>query len=87
VLVGAAWVVWRSRPRPITAPLAVLTTWLHLVHEANVLPSPRSSLEWGATAVAVGFLLLFASLVTSWMWARKAPKIAGDSTEREVRSG
>lgn len=56
--------VWRVRAWSALASLAV--TYLHFVVQARLVPPPRSHLEWGATAVALGFVLLAGSLAASY---------------------
>ncbi|APR75288.1 Hypothetical protein A7982_00634 [Minicystis rosea] len=60
VLVAA----WKARARLAFAPL--LATYAHFVVQAGLLPAPRSLVEWGASAVGLGFVLLLASLATSY---------------------
>lgn len=65
VLTAAAIVaVWRARARIALAPL--VATYAHLVIAARLLPTPRSPLGWGASAVGLGFALLLGSLVASY---------------------
>lgn len=60
----ALLLVWRRGARLVLAPLA--GTSLHAAWALGLIPQPRSMLEWGASAVALGFALLVASLVTSY---------------------
>jgi hypothetical protein len=56
--------MWKGR---IRSPLAPLATWhLHFVLAAHLVPAPRTHLEWGASAVGLGFLLLAGSLAASY---------------------
>jgi hypothetical protein len=61
VVMAAAW---RARVRIAVAPL--LATYGHLVAQAGLMPVPRTLVEWGASAVGLGFALLVASLTTSY---------------------
>jgi hypothetical protein len=65
--VVVALVVWRFRAWGALVPLAATGT--HLVLELRVIPPPRSSTEWAALSIALGFLLLFGSLAVSY-WSR-----------------
>ena len=62
--------VWRARVRAFPAPLAPIAalaaSYGHFVVQAQLVPAPRSSGEWGASAVALGFVLLLGSLATSY---------------------
>lgn len=64
VTVLVALGVWRLRARVALAPLAV--AWGHFVVQARLVPAPRSSIEWGGASVALGFVLLVASLAASY---------------------
>jgi hypothetical protein len=61
---GVVAFVWRLRVRSALAPLAVC--YAHFLVQAHLIPKPRSSAEWGATIIAVGFLLLGGSLGVSY---------------------
>jgi hypothetical protein len=61
VVIAAAW---KARVRALLAPL--LVSYLHFVVQAGIVPAPRSLVEWGASAVGLGFALLAASLATSY---------------------
>lgn len=60
--------VVRLRVRAALAP--VLAIWGHLVVAARLLPTPRTSLEWGAASVVLGFVLLGGSLAATWRLRR-----------------
>ncbi len=63
--VGAALVVaWRIGARALFGPVSV--TCVHGAFASGLVPTPRTMLEWGGTAVAFGFVLLGASLATSY---------------------
>jgi hypothetical protein len=62
--VGVLLLAWRARVRVALVPLAAGA--MHLVVRAHLVPPPRSLLEWGATAVGLGFALLLASLLASY---------------------
>jgi hypothetical protein len=62
--VTALLLAWRARVRVALVPLAAGA--MHLVVRAHLVPPPRSLLEWGATAVGLGFALLLASLLASY---------------------
>lgn len=59
---------WRARVRVAIVPLAGLA--MHLAVQSHLVPAPRSLLEWGATAVGLGFALLLASLAASYRLRR-----------------
>lgn len=40
-------------------------TAVHFIVDAHLVPAPRSLVEWGGTAVGLGFALLLASLAVS----------------------
>jgi hypothetical protein len=61
VVIAAAW---KARARVALAPL--LGSYLHFVAQAGLVPAPRSLVEWGASAVGLGFALLVASLAASY---------------------
>jgi hypothetical protein len=46
---------------------------LHFVIQAGILPPPRSLAQWGASAVALGFVLLVGSVATT-LRIRPAPR-------------
>jgi len=78
--------VWRTRVRLAVAPLAI--TWVHLVVQARLVPPPRSLLEWGGAAVALGFGLLLASLAASYrLREARGPSRAPDSAAPLISSG
>jgi hypothetical protein len=55
---------WRLRFRSPLIPLTA--TYLHLALQERLIPPPRSSAEWGAASIALGFLLLGGSLAISY---------------------
>jgi uncharacterized protein YhhL (DUF1145 family) len=55
---------WRARARVALVPLTGVA--MHAVVQAHLVPAPRSLLEWGASAVGLGFALLLASLAASY---------------------
>ena len=57
-------VAWRANARIARLPPIACVT--HYILSAGLVPVPRSLVAWGETAVAVGFLLLFVSLGTSY---------------------
>jgi hypothetical protein len=57
-------VVWKARAWIALAPL--LGSYVHFVLQAGLVPAPRSHVEWGASAVGLGFALLLASLAASY---------------------
>ena len=65
-----AWFVWRTRSRVITLPL--VTTYLDWSIQSRLLRAPQSTLQWGLTTFSAGFLLLLASVFTSWRYERRA---------------
>ncbi|MBX3221100.1 MAG: hypothetical protein KF795_11320 [Labilithrix sp.] len=70
VTIVVALAAWRLRARLAIAPFAA--AWVHFVIQARLIPAPRTSLEWGGASVALGFVLLIASLAASY-WLR-APR-------------
>jgi hypothetical protein len=62
--VVVALLAWRARVRVALVPFAAGA--IHLVVKAHLIPAPQSLLEWGATAVGLGFALLFVSLAASY---------------------
>lgn len=56
-------VVARSQQR-VLVPL--LSTWTHWAIVSGLLRPPQTSLQWGATTLGAGFVLLFASLFASY---------------------
>lgn len=64
--------VWRARVRVVLVPFAASLG--HLVVQRHLLPAPHSLLEWGATAVTLGFVLLLASLAASYQLRRTGPE-------------
>jgi hypothetical protein len=71
--------VWKLRVRWPIVPL--VAGYAHLVVQAHLVPPPRSPVEWGATAIAVGFVLLGASLATSYRF-RAQPPVAPERGRR-----
>jgi len=69
VVIAAAW---KARVRVGLAPL--LGTYLHFVAQAGLVPVPRSLVQWGASAVGLGFALLVGSLVTSYRLRATSPE-------------
>lgn len=69
--VVVALLAWRARVRVALVPFAAGVA--HLVVQAHLIPAPRSLLEWGATAVGLGFALLLASLAASYRLRRAGP--------------
>jgi hypothetical protein len=67
-----ALMVWRLRARLVLAPLAA--TCVHGLAASGLVPPPRSALEWGGAAVALGFLLLVGSLATSYRLRHVTPQ-------------
>lgn len=68
--VALALGVWKMRAR--IAAIPVVTTWLHLVIGSRLLPAPHTPLQWGATSISLGFVLLVGSLGVSY-WLRPRP--------------
>jgi hypothetical protein len=64
LLASVLLMVWRLRARLALAPLTATLT--HAAVVSGVVPPPRTPLEWGGAAVALGFALLGASLATSY---------------------
>jgi hypothetical protein len=60
MLLGA----WRLRSRAPLAPLAA--SYAHWAAQEHLVPMPRSDVQWGVTAVALGFLLLGGSLSVAY---------------------
>lgn len=70
-----ALVVWRTRAWAALAPVA--TMYLHLAVQRRLVTAPVSAEQWGRAAIGLGFVLLVASLITSWRW-RKLATAAND---------
>ncbi len=66
-----ALMVWRLRARFVLAPVAA--TIAHALVAADLVPRPGTLLEWGGAAVGLGFVLLVASLVTSYRLRHVTP--------------
>jgi hypothetical protein len=64
LLAAVLLMAWRLRARLAFAPLAA--TLAHGALASGLVPPPRTPLEWGVAAVALGFALLAASLATSY---------------------
>jgi len=62
--VVVALTVWRTRHLWPLAPLVV--SYAHLVIASRLIPVPKSSAAWGETIVAAGFVMLAASLLTTY---------------------
>jgi hypothetical protein len=60
---AAILTAWRTRARVVLVP--ALGSGLHFVVHAGLLPAPRSLVEWGASAVVLGFVLLVGSVATT----------------------
>ncbi len=67
------------RTRGVASLVPPVGTWLHFAHSAGVLPIPSSPLEWGASAIGLGFVLLIASLAVSY----RARAGASERTDRK----
>lgn len=61
---GAVLAVWRTRARFVAIP--TLGAWTHAALVAHLVPAPSTPMEWGATAIGLGFFLLFGSLGASY---------------------
>ncbi len=62
-------VVYVHRLRFAAVPL--VATWFHLAVQTEIVTAPRGPIQWGATAVLLGFGLLGLSLTASWWWQRQ----------------
>ncbi len=69
--VVVALVVWRTRAWTIVVPLALSAA--HFAIQARLVPVPRTTVAWGETSVAVGFVLLAGALFTSYRLRPRAP--------------
>jgi hypothetical protein len=78
VVVLAAVARWRVR-WPL-APLVV--TSIHLVVERRLIPVPASTVAWGETIVALGFLVLGGSLAATFRYRRYAVPMVPDSRDK-----
>jgi hypothetical protein len=72
-------VAWRARARTLALPLAL--PYAHGAVQAQLVSAPSSSLEWGVTAVATGFVLLLGSLGLGWR-LRDVAEPASDAPPR-----
>jgi hypothetical protein len=61
---------WKLRARLVLVFLAIVP--VHALGVAGVIPTPRSTLEWGALTLGLGFFLLFGSLAVSHRAQRRA---------------
>jgi hypothetical protein len=61
--------LWFGRAPVGIVPLAAM--WVHGMWQARMIPMPRSTLQWGGSAIALGFALLVGSLATSY-WLKPA---------------
>ncbi len=61
---GLLVVAWRLRSWSALGPLGGL--YLHLAVQTETVTSPASVAQWGVLTVGVGFVLLLASLLTTW---------------------
>jgi hypothetical protein len=66
--VAVALVAWRARTRLVLVPLALGA--MHLVVASHLVPTPRTLVGWGGTAVVLGFALLLVSLAASYRLRR-----------------
>ncbi|RLB51141.1 MAG: hypothetical protein DRJ42_17430 [Deltaproteobacteria bacterium] len=69
-LVGVALLAASRRwHRPmLLAPLVPVV--VHLTGQRGWVPEPTTALEWGATCIGAGFVMLFSSLAASWWFGR-----------------
>ncbi len=58
----------RWHRRLLLAPL--LPVVVHLTGQRGWIPEPTTALEWGATCIGAGFVMLFSSLAASWWFGR-----------------
>jgi len=65
---AALALVWKARARAVLAPLSL--SYLHYAVQARLVSPPSSSLQWGVTAVVIGFALLIGSLAAGWLLRR-----------------
>lgn len=56
--------VWRLRARGALLPFALV--WTHFLVRSNLVPAPHSLVEWGATCIASGFVLLATCLAVGY---------------------
>jgi hypothetical protein len=69
VTAAALLSAWRLRARFPLVPLGA--TYAHLA--AQVVPPPRTAVQWGVTAVVLGFGLLFGSLAITYRMRASTP--------------
>ena len=74
--------VWKVRVRIALVPLAAVAA--HLVVQSRLIPAPRTHLEWGGAAIGLGFVILLASLATSY-WLRPPRSVARIGTGSDAR--
>jgi hypothetical protein len=55
---------WRARARAALAPAAA--AWAHLAWQARLVSAPDTLAGWGGASIAIGFVMLLASLATSY---------------------
>lgn len=61
---AVALAVWRLRARGALAPLTLV--WAHFLVRSSLVSAPQSLVEWGATCIASGFLLLATCLAVGY---------------------
>lgn len=65
---GSAVCVWRSRRALFLTPLAPVG--IHLLVQLGWIGAPRGAMQWGTTAVGLGFSILLGSVAASWVLRR-----------------
>jgi len=61
--------VWRLRARIALVPLSLGAA--QTVLSAHLLPAPQGLVQWGATAIGLGFALLIVSIAVSYYFRRR----------------
>ncbi len=69
-----ALLVWKARARAVLVPLAA--TWGHVAIQAHRIEAPSGGAQWGASAVAAGFIILVVGLVANWRLGGRHPPAA-----------
>ncbi len=76
LVLAAIGAVWRARVWIALVPLC--GSAVHLVVQAGLVPEPETTGGWGASAVALGFVLLVASLAVSYLLRERRSSPGGE---------
>lgn len=77
LLTALVLLVVRKRHLPLAiAPLSIV--YLHWAAQTGLIRPPQTTLQWGATAVGVGFALLILSLAGAWYARSRTVDVPGN---------